>query len=406
MIRIARIKFRDNDEIYEYLCSDKSIVEGDVVYLEDRANPSFIYEIKEEDIECKVYKKVLTKAIPNDKVRLSYKYADITTVNTDCIVNSLGTNIREFGSICQSIYEAANSCELDDYLNSKSIGHVFDIIVTDAGKLPSNHIINIVMPYKYEDKNNEQLYKAFSLVIDKAIELNYKSIAIPYIGTGANGYNFEDINETLNDVMFNYQYKEGIEIDILSIRYHRTRVNRREIRYEGYNTSGSINVPVLIKKRYSMDNVRSIQDAIRRNYNKYDELNLEQVCSPADFIRAAIKNAGGYSKVPLINTILNNDARKNLASFRKTIKKEEIYRSAIILKLNFTQIIQFMEISGYTFSPATKNDLDIEVFNYIVNNNGFTKPYMEIADYFDNLNTKTCDTILNFESFKRTKKTK
>lgn len=408
MIRIARIKFSTSDEIYEYTLNDKSITEGDVVYLEDRKNPAFIYEIKEvKDNECKTLKKVVSKAIPNDCVTLSYKYMDITKSKSECIVNSLGTHVKVMGNICHAIYETARSKELEDYINKNSIGNVFDIIVTSAGKLPSKHIINIVMPYKYEDTNNELLRKAFSLVIDKAIELKYKSIAIPYIGTGANGYDYDDIHEALNDVMFNYQYKQGIEIDIISVRYHSLN-KKRNVRDEemikerrlrgGYSTS------FCIKNDYTIDNVGKIQDVIRRNYNKYDELKVDVLCSPADFIRAAIKKCGGYSKVPRMNVILNNNSRKNIASFKKNIKKEEIYSTAVVLKLNFTQIIQYMEISGYTFSPSTKDNLDINIFNYIVNNDGFTKSDDDITDYFASLSSKAAMAILTYEPPKRTKK--
>lgn len=406
MIRIARIKFSTSDEIYEYLLNDKNITEGDVVYLEDRENPAFIYEIKEvKDNEGKTLKKVVSKAIPNDYVTLSYKYMDITKIDTECIVNSLGTHVKEMGNICHAIYDAAESKELEDYINKNSFGNVFEIKVTDAGKLPSKHIINIIMPYKYED-NNELLRKAFSLVIDKAIELKYKSIAIPYIGTGANGYDYDDIHEALNDVMFNYQYKQGIEIDIISVRYHSLNKNR-EIRDEEMirerRLRGEYSTSFCIKNDYTVDNVGKIQDAIRRNYNKYDELKLDVLCSPADFIRAAIKQRGGYSKVPRMNVILNNNARKNIASFKKIIKKEEIYSTAVVLKLNFTQIIQYMEISGYTFSPSTKDNLDINVFNYIVNNNGFTKSDDDITDYFASLSSERAMAILTYEPQKRSK---
>ena len=291
---------------------------------------------------------------------------------------------------------------MEDLIKNNKIGKVFDIIVTDAGKLPSKHIISIVMPYKYQDKNNEQLRNAFSLVIDKAIELKYKSIAIPYIGTGANGYEYADIHQALNDVMFNYQYKQGIAIDILSVRFHTTKdvrdsdskniINRRDDQYFD------------IGYYYDINNTKIIQDAIRKNYKKEDELEVESLYSPADFIRTAIKRAGGYTKVPEINEVLNNDARKNIAKFKKIIKKEEIYKTSIILGLNFTQIIQFMEISGYTFSPVTNHNIDMEVFKFIVNNNGFTKPYHYIANYFIKLSDVVFDAVLEYEAPKRKKK--
>jgi hypothetical protein len=63
-----------------------------------------------------------------------------------------------------------------------------------------------------------------------------------------------------------------------------------------------------------------------------------------------------------------------------------------------------MEISGYTFSPVTKNNLDIEVFKFIVNNNGFTKSDIFIDDYFYAISEKISDIVINYEAPKRKKK--
>ena len=108
--------------------------------------------------------------------------------------------------------------------------------------------------------------------------------------------------------------------------------------------------------------------------------------------------------MPLLNDVLNSDARKNIAKFTKNLRKEEIYCSSYLLKLNFTQIIQFMRISGYTFSPVSKNNIDLEVFKYIVNNNGFTKPQSDIDDYFYSLGEEISSIVIDYEPPKKRKK--
>ena len=125
-----------------------------------------------------------------------------------------------------------------------------------------------------------------------------------------------------------------------------------------------------------------IQDTIRRNYKVQDELNFKDLYSPADFIRAAIKKAGGYDEVINLANVLPESAIKNVARFSKQLKKEQIYASAVILKLNFTQVIQYMEIAGFTFSPATNYNLDLKVFKYIGENDGFTHSQNDIDEYF------------------------
>ena len=416
MVRIASVKYPNNSKTHDYLCPDTSINEGDVVYLEGNDKPHYIVEIKKVDNKDNLTtKKVLSKAILNDNVTLSSKYMDITTIDTECIVNSLGTDIQEFGMICRSIYRASESKELKDYIDNHPEGKIFDIKVTDAGKLPSKHIINIVMPYKNFDENNKQLKKAFEFVIDKAISLKYKSIAIPYIGTGANGYSYEDIHQALNDVMFIYQYKPNITIDIVSVRFHSRNdsSNRKEYYKEkNRNLSNVSNYPYYDRsntelkiEKNDIKSVGLIQDAIRRNYRKEDEIDIESLYSPNDFISKIFKNAEDDNQRSTFDLIITKNARKNIARFAKQVSKKEIYSSAFALNLNFTQIIQYMEISGYTFSPVSKDDVDIEIFKYIVHNNGFTKPLIEMEEYFSKY-PEVLKVLIEFEAHKRKKKKK
>lgn len=409
-MRIASVRYPNSDKTQDYLCIDKTIKEGDVVILEGMDKPHYIAEIKNILDTTLPLKKVLSKAVLNNKVTLSSKYMDITTIDTDCIVNSLGTDIQEFGMICKSIYYKSNSKELKEYIKNHKKGNIFDIKVTDAGVLPSKHIINIVMPYKYSDDNNKALKKAFSLVIDTAIELKYKSIAIPYIGTGANGYSYEDIHEALNDVMFIYQYKPNISIDIVSVRYHS---RSDEIYHEYANVSNyhiNNNKPFNGREEFVLErlddykNIGLIQDAIRRHYRVEDEIYINSLYSPDDFISKVFKNTDDYTRNILRNIIPDN-ARKNIARFKKQVSKKEIFSSAFTLKLNFTQIVQYMEIAGYTFSPVSKYNLDMEIFKYIVENDGFTKPLWEMEEYFEKY-PEILKILIEFEAPKRKRKNK
>ena len=76
MVRIAKVKLVGSRKTFEYLCPDTNIDEGDVVYLEDQESPSYVCEIVEvKDEKCKATKKVLSKAIRNDNVTLSFRIA-------------------------------------------------------------------------------------------------------------------------------------------------------------------------------------------------------------------------------------------------------------------------------------------------------------------------------------------
>ena len=142
---------------------------------------------------------------------------------------------------------------------------------------------------------------------------------------------------------------------------------------------------------------------IHKFYKVEDELVLDKYfCSPADFIRAALKKAKP-EYISDFSNVLTKDMIKNIATFKKKITKEEIYNVGIALHLNFTQVIQLMRIAGYTFTPVSKYDLDSVVLMYMANYNGFKSTNIQIYDYFDACNINIRKVLLEYEIKKRTK---
>lgn len=116
---------------------------------------------------------------------------DITKVKCDAIVNSLGIgkNVKVYGAICKSIVKAAKSQELIDKINSfepKAIPAAY--FISSGYYLPSKYIINIVSPYFVKDKQLFQLEFVYKRIFNLALINNLKHIAVPIMGTGANGY--------------------------------------------------------------------------------------------------------------------------------------------------------------------------------------------------------------------------
>ena len=280
-MRVARVKFNNGKNLYDYICDIKEVKEGDVVQVEDQIIPLFVYGIA--DIELKkgtTYKKVIKKLKENDKVTITTRYMNIVESDCDCIVNSLGINTNVFGAICKSIVNAAKSNDIEKMLKEYPTGKVFDYHVTNAGVLKPKKIIHIVMPFKKNDKDNKDLKKAFSLVIDEAISLGMKSIAIPCIGTGANGYSKKDIYDAIDDVMFKYIYTPDIEIEIQSIMYGTTEKQKRtqfNERIEAANRllgSKPDGYEIHFNLKDIQKNVREINKLIMHFYYKEDELKI------------------------------------------------------------------------------------------------------------------------------------
>ena len=72
------------------------------------------------------------------------KLGNITEIECDVIVNSLGINGSVYGRLCESIIEAANSPDIKNYIDSKTNNPVGVIYDTEAGDLPCKKLFHVV----------------------------------------------------------------------------------------------------------------------------------------------------------------------------------------------------------------------------------------------------------------------
>lgn len=429
MVRIAKVKFNSNGKLYDYFCSDISINEGDVVFVEGKEEPVFVYEIEEKNMDatCKATKNVIKKAKVNSNVILESKYMNITKCSCECIVNSLGPGTNVFGAICKSIVQSAKSEDINSMLKNHPTANIFDIFVTDSGALPSKHVIHIVMPFKNNDKCNENLKKAFSMVIDKAIALGYESIGIPYIGTGANGYEKEDIAQALNSILFEYQYKDNIKIKIVSIVYNTVgdsaRLQGNELKH--YNEDriyesiqrmhrnqnpyqdGRMypNVPLRDREKsrsksyyYSDLKTHFILEAIENYYNGEDEYELtKKVDNPVDYIRDFKKKKKLYDVSADYVAALSYSNQTKVSSGERQIRRNEVINLAIACKMNFTEFIQFMFFSGFAISTNSKDDIEIALLQYLIDNKQFKGLALTYNELANNTNNGAINTLFPHE---------
>lgn len=399
--KIAQIKIGKSDKLYDYFCNDLKVEEGDFVYVENINFPVFVYGIKTvNDLsETKAFRSILNIVEINKNVNVYTKYEDVTKIKCDCVVNSLGTKLDVFGSICKAIVDNAHSKEIEDMIKNHPTAEIFDTFVTNGGDLNCKKIIHIVMPYKSDDIFNNLLKDAFCKVIDKAIDLGMRSIAIPKIGTGANGYTINDIYDALRDVTLKYQYKEGITLDIINLLYDtsisnvakerdyatRQRVIDRidkdgtfdsmvlkETKVLSTTTIDEIDYDKFDERKFKYD-VLYIFALINHKYKKKDEYCYDPDVEkpyPFDFAEEYGKD---HKVMNRVGSFYSKDMRKNLRRGKKSLKKTDCFRLAYLEGMNFTTIIQFMQIAGFSFAPISKNDLDLEVFKYIYKYDGFVK---------------------------------
>lgn len=119
----------------------------------------------------------------------SIRPVDITRYSCDVVINSLGLNTTVYGKLCQNIVKEANSFEYKKKLNDiNGKVKVGDLIITPGYQLKAKYIYNVVTPYYKQDRHLYALESLYTKVLMEAIKHKQSKIAVPIIGTGANGY--------------------------------------------------------------------------------------------------------------------------------------------------------------------------------------------------------------------------
>jgi O-acetyl-ADP-ribose deacetylase (regulator of RNase III) len=122
-------------------------------------------------------------------MELTARVVDITTLDTDAIVNAANESLAPGGGVCGAIHrvagpELARACA--------AIGHcpTGEARITPGFRLPAGYVIHAVGPVWRggEEGEAELLASAYRSALRLAEEQGLRSIAFPAISTGIYGY--------------------------------------------------------------------------------------------------------------------------------------------------------------------------------------------------------------------------
>lgn len=139
--------------------------------------------------------------------RIQILVGDITTINTDAIVNTANYSLLGGGGVDGAIHKAGGTKILEEckflrntkYPDGLPIG---EAVITTAGNLKASYVIHTVGPKFKFDVNPQSLlescYKNSFLIAEK-----YKcnSIAFPAISTGVYGYPKEEASKIAYNII-------------------------------------------------------------------------------------------------------------------------------------------------------------------------------------------------------------
>lgn len=288
---------------------------------------------------------------------------DITKSTADAIVNSLGIDGRVYGKVCEAIINASKSSELKSFIDAKTNNAPQEIFVTDSYNLPCKQIIHIVAPFKHlDDKKFTNLKKAYLNSINKAIELKCKSVAIPFIGTGANGYSRGDVFTAATSLITENYGSKKLPIKIYLIVYDNSLKNINSPIISNIDRNRTPFYPK--QKDPNLVNMLRINELAFKYFKESDMFDPKcEIIYPVEFAML-IKENNDLPKGYLCTSAFDSF---QISRFKKGryMSKMDVFKLAIVVKMNPTEFLQFMTYAGYSFDSRSK--IDRQFFTYIKN---------------------------------------
>jgi len=142
---------------------------------------------------------------------------DITTVETDAIVNAANTSLLGGGGVDGAIHRKGGSQILEECIairNKQGNCDTGKAVITSAGNLPSKFVIHTVGPVWNGDKEEKKklLADCYQNSLELAVKNNIKTIAFPNISTGIYHFPKDKAAQIALETVSNFKSNDAIEI--------------------------------------------------------------------------------------------------------------------------------------------------------------------------------------------------
>jgi O-acetyl-ADP-ribose deacetylase (regulator of RNase III) len=131
-------------------------------------------------------------------VLLQVILGDLTREAVDAIVNAANSNLAHGGGLAGAIVDRGGR-SIQTESESVAPVAVGEAVVTRAGRLPCRHVIHAVGPRWGSGDEETLLRSAVRASLERAVEVEARSIAVPAISTGIFGYPKEAGTRTIVD---------------------------------------------------------------------------------------------------------------------------------------------------------------------------------------------------------------
>jgi O-acetyl-ADP-ribose deacetylase (regulator of RNase III) len=156
------------------------------------------------------------------KSKLTLRFGDITTTDTQVIVSSDDYYLSMGGGVSASISKAGgNEIALDAAKNVPA--ELGDVVVTTAGRLKSKFVFHGITIGNGTDRTEpKDIVKSTTIkCLDLLTTLNVNSISFPALGAGMAGFSYEDVAIEMSKVISEYLAKSKLELDVIIYLFDR-----------------------------------------------------------------------------------------------------------------------------------------------------------------------------------------
>jgi len=163
------------------------------------------------------------------KKKLDIIMGDLLEQDVEIIVNSSSTTLLEGGAVDSAIREVCGD-EIEDECRSLNGCPVGQVKVTKAYNMTASQIIHTASPIWRGGFFNEEKLLAASYwnSLNKALELNAKTIAFPSISTGTRNFPLEKASHIAVETIYNFLKESGQELKMVYL------VCNDPVTYESY----------------------------------------------------------------------------------------------------------------------------------------------------------------------------
>lgn len=287
--------------------------------------------------------------------------ADITTLNTDAIVNAANAKLKQGGGVCGAIFSAAGASELQKACNK--IGHcpTGQAVITEGFNLNAKFIIHTVGPIYGVDTNAEKLlYSCYESSLALAKEKGLNSIAFPLISSGIYGYPKREALSIAQSAI--KDFLNSNDMDVYLVVYDKAAFQISEELFESIQTYISENMVIDDTRMRKAMAYGAMSEAVAAPYENAGIV-FDDNCETFSQMLFRLIDEKGYSDVDVYKRA--NIDRKLFSKMRKkdyAPKKSTVMALIIALKLNMREAKDLLCEAGFAFSHSSKSDIIIQYF--------------------------------------------